>query len=177
MNKPVATLCLRTCDLPYTLGTISMNQVGGTNIIKTQATWNNINLRLVLGDMYDKYDKFNLMLNSVSNGFTGAAYGNNDYNQVLLKMSGLNWINANYDFKSGSTTNQAVLGAYTLAGSASGTNSTQYTGQNILTFNKQQDNVNITVGMYYVSSDTIYTAGGASYPNWSLLLRIWGVEN
>ena len=37
-----------------------------TNSIKTSFTWANINLRSLLGDMYDRYDRFNLCLNTIA---------------------------------------------------------------------------------------------------------------
>lgn len=53
-NLQNATLVLNSYD-----GCIAT--VNNSNLL-----WNNINLRTVLGDMYDKYDLFNLQLNSIA---------------------------------------------------------------------------------------------------------------
>ena len=39
------------------------------NTSRTSFTWNNIDLRMLLGDMYDKYDRFNLCLNNKTKHF------------------------------------------------------------------------------------------------------------
>jgi hypothetical protein len=55
-------------------------------------------MRTLLGDMYDKYDMFNLCLNTVAtavsaNNFAGSA---NDQ-QCLLRVSGIPFINNTYN--------------------------------------------------------------------------------
>ena len=60
-NNACATLILKTSDISSTPSTI-----GSSNTNKSQLYWNNINLRTLLGDLYDKYDTFNLCLNSIS---------------------------------------------------------------------------------------------------------------
>ena len=77
---------------------------GTANNNRTSITWNNINLRTLLGDMYEKSDLFNLCLNSVSSGATL----NNIYkapvdNNVLMRVSGIPFINSTYNI--GSTYN------------------------------------------------------------------------
>ena len=56
-NEESASLILRTGDLPSN----SSNNVGSADLYYTNMTWYNINLRTLLGNMYDKYDKFNLV--------------------------------------------------------------------------------------------------------------------
>ncbi len=60
-NIEKAALVLKSSDLS-TVG----NQNGIKNALRTSFTWNNISLRTLLGPMYDKYDTFNLTLNSIS---------------------------------------------------------------------------------------------------------------
>ena len=57
-----ASLVLKTFDLTYG----STTSAGTADTLGTTFTWNNINLRLLLGDMYDQYDRFNLNLNTVA---------------------------------------------------------------------------------------------------------------
>jgi hypothetical protein len=75
------------------------NGISNTN--KTSTTWNNINLRTLLGDMYDKYDLFNLCLNTVA---TGTALSNIYKNpadcNVIIRINGLPFINNTYNIGS-----------------------------------------------------------------------------
>ena len=43
------------------------------NATNSSFTWNNINMRTLLGAMYDKYDTFNLKITAISSGY----YSNN----------------------------------------------------------------------------------------------------
>jgi len=56
-NAESATLILRSNDL--TLG--ATNAVGTADTFLLNMTWNNINLRTLLGSMYEKYDRFVLV--------------------------------------------------------------------------------------------------------------------
>ena len=67
------------------------------NTSRTSFTWNNINLRMLLGDMYDKYDRFNLCLNTISSGLSDAYFGTQADAQVLVRVSGLPWVNNSYN--------------------------------------------------------------------------------
>ena len=57
--QDIACLILKTNVLPMD-GTT--NAYGTSNSINTIFTWTNINLRTLLGDMFDKYDRFLLLL-------------------------------------------------------------------------------------------------------------------
>ena len=59
-------------------------------------TWRNANLRNSLGDLYDKYDSFNIPLVSVTHSPRGAISSSNSNVLVQIKMSGLPWISS-YD--------------------------------------------------------------------------------
>lgn len=60
-----------------------------------------VNMRRLLGDMWNKYDDFVLRLNQFSNGFSTYATTVNVDNQWIINVSGLNWINATYYQPSG----------------------------------------------------------------------------
>ena len=78
----MGSLVLRTSDLTVN----ATNQYGTVDQYRTTYTWNNINLRTVLGDMYDKYDTFNLCLNTVSSAVADVALGTgNDDRTVMIK--------------------------------------------------------------------------------------------
>jgi hypothetical protein len=58
--------------------------------------WNNLDLRKVLGDMYDRYSLFKLTLIQVEFNTLGTFTGP-DEGLVFLNMTGLEWENACYD--------------------------------------------------------------------------------
>ena len=66
MTDRNASLVLKTSDLTsksdYVYGVPYVNQSGSMNAKGSSITWNNINLRTLLGDMYDRYDIFNICL-------------------------------------------------------------------------------------------------------------------
>ena len=55
MSQESASLVLKTSDLTLNSSTV----IGTADQYGTTYTWNNINLRVLLSDMYDKYDRFN----------------------------------------------------------------------------------------------------------------------
>ena len=89
---------------------------GTSNTTKTSTTWSNINLRSLLGTMYDKYDTFNLCLNTVATGVSQSYYNAspNDL-QVLLRISGLPFINNTYNIGSSYNANNNIctIGTFT----------------------------------------------------------------
>ena len=83
------------------------------NTAKTSFTWSNINLRTLLGDMFDKYETFNLCLNTIHTSVPTALYAlNTDDSNVFIKVSGLPFINNTYDVKGGNNTNASVIATY-----------------------------------------------------------------
>ena len=89
---------------------------GTSNTTRTSTTWSNINLRSLLGTMYDKYDTFNLCLNTVATGVSQSYYNAspNDL-QVLLRISGLPFINNTYNIGSSYNANNNIctIGTFT----------------------------------------------------------------
>jgi hypothetical protein len=103
-------------------------------------TWNNIDLRQVLGDMYDKYTLFKLTFIQVEfntlGTFTGA-----DEGLVFLNMTGLEWDNCSYDY---ATNTQQLSARVAILFFADGTQTCQppYTTMG-LTFRKDKPFCNI----------------------------------
>ena len=67
------------------------------NAQKTQFTFSNIDLKNVLGEMWDKYDIFALKpVNLVTNGTITIVSGST-YGVVTYNLAGLDWTNIKYD--------------------------------------------------------------------------------
>jgi hypothetical protein len=184
-----ATLVLRTGEL--VAGSTTAFGTCNTNI--TNFTWSNLNLRTILGDLYDKYDLFNICLSNITQATGGGANtlaaapfgtttnGINDDVVVEVMMSGLPFINQTYSTTDGCNTNVAVLTNYIF--SVASTNTVNYNnGTHCLTFSKQQDQVNLNI--YYqrifpVQVNGVYTYNPQTvnpFPNVIFKFKIYGIE-
>ena len=87
------------------------NQVGQINATRTQAIWYSINLENIVGpDIYEKYELFNLRLNTVSYQ-QQATFGVDPFDRlVYFSFSGPNWENNSYSITRKTLIAGAVLG-------------------------------------------------------------------
>ena len=146
--QDIACLVLKTNVLPMD-GTT--NAYGTSNAMNTSFTWTNINLRTLLGDMFDKYDRFMLLLQHISNSIPTATQGTAaDDRAVLINMSGLSFLNSNYNQKFQSNTGSVIVCPYLF--SSTGAACILYNNFAISSFSKQNDVVNISI--YYTKTNT-----------------------
>jgi hypothetical protein len=152
--------------------------VGICDQYRTNFTWSNINLRAVLGSMYDTYDKFNICLNTITtsqgNGLAGTA---NDDRIVQIYLSGLPFCNQTYDVVRGGNTPNTVIGTFTFL-SAAGTATQYFYSSNIATFDKRQDRANIQIFYNRVKTDgagTYNISTTASFPDMIFIFDIFGI--
>jgi hypothetical protein len=104
MDKRTARLLLKTHNL-----TTESTNLGVTDDYQQNHTWYNINLRTLLGDLYDKYDYFNLKLISIMSLDTKGGIDTVEENYVNVKMSGLTFVNQTYDVNNKCNTNVCYL--------------------------------------------------------------------
>ena len=90
--QELACLVLKT-NVLTTNGTT--NAFGSGNSTLTSFTWTNINLRILLGDMFDKYDRYLLLLQNISQSNAGAIATSDD-KAILINMNGLSFVNSTY---------------------------------------------------------------------------------
>jgi hypothetical protein len=166
-NLRKASLVLKTSDLTPNQN----NQFGFTDSLRTTATWNNINLRTILGDMYDQYDYFNISLNSIATGLAGAISTDRNNLSLYVRMSGLAWSNCSYNVKTGSNSQYAIIAPFSFIASA--TIFTLYSN-NILTFGKNSDVTSITIDLMRIIDDSS-SIPTTTYPNHVYLFDIVGV--
>jgi len=163
-----ASLVLKSSDLTLN-GT---NGVGTCDQYRITMTWNNINLRTVLGDMYDKYDTFNLYLNFIGSATSNANLGNsNDDRQIIVNMKGLPWINQTYSVANISNTDTKVLGIFEFV-----TDQSQVLNftDTVTTFGKSQEQCNITI-YYSKILDSTTPSTTEAFPNVIFIFGIFGV--
>jgi hypothetical protein len=154
------------------------------NEANTVMTWNNINLRMLLGDMYDKYDNFNLVLNSMgcdddrlynsgTNTYTNTAGSDESDRIVTVNVSGLNWLNATYDSATNNMSSSTTIATYRFYE----TFSKDY-HNSIATFTKYgSDRCNITIDLKTIVldelPDTIVPEN--AFPYMTFLFSIYGI--
>ena len=164
-----ASLVLR----PSYLTLNSSTSIGTADQYGTTYTWNNINLRVVLGDMYDQYDRFNLNLNTIATGLAGNYAGSVDERCNYITIAGLPWTNNTYNQSTNSNTNTTVIASIYIAPNAQ---TTQYFyGNNTSTFGKSQDTCSITISFLKISDNTKPSITLA-YPKMIFIFDIEGVE-
>ena len=172
-NYRNASLILKTSDLTAN----SITSIGEADQFMTSMTWYNINLRTLLGDMYDDYDIFNLSFNT----FTSAVVGTGanvmgaslDDRQLLVKISGLPFLNQTYDVAKGHNTSSAYVGSVYLTTTASSWQI--FNGFNVATFGKNQELVNITITYERVIDSALPTTVNA-FPASVFFFSIIGIE-
>lgn len=74
------------------LATGSTNQYGTMNATRTVFTFTNVDMRRIIGTLWDKYNKFNLVWNSVGLAQVATTYSGAQ-RQMFFQMSGLQFIN------------------------------------------------------------------------------------
>ena len=174
-EKRSCRLVLKTSDLTTNAST----NIGTCDQFRTSFTWNNINLRMLLGDMYDQYDYFNISLISISSSLTQAlALGATaDDKLVFVKMSGLPFINQTFQQSTGNNGTFAYVS--TLSIPLTALTATQFYNNlgNVCTFNKDQDLCNINISFFRVLDDTrpALNAGNIN-PQFSFIFVITGIN-
>jgi len=177
MTERNASLVLKTSDfttdpLFATLNPYNTSR-GSCNRQLSSLTWNNINLRTLLGDMYNDYDIFNLCLNTISTSLAPAQIdANNEFKAVSIKISGLPFINQTYNVKNGCNGNSTIISTFNFIDSQAITQS--YYSNNIATFGKSQEQCSITIEYYKIIDDNLASPLNA-YPNAVFVFDIFGI--
>lgn len=161
-NTKKATLVLKTSDLLSVSnnnvlnGSIYSSKYGSFNKQLSSFTWNNINLRALLGDMYDMYDEFNLCLNQISTSALGPDTLL-DNRSCYINMAGLQWVNQAYNFKTGNNGTMATIGTFTFnANPSPNPTRSQFFNESFLTFRKEpNEQCNLTLEYYRIVDDLL----------------------
>ena len=158
MTERNASLVLKTSDFTtdpnFYYGIIYNSSRGSANAKLSSMTWNNINLRTLLGDMYDDYDIFNICLNSISTATANPILDlNDDVKNVFITLSGLPLINQTYSVKNGCNSNYTVIGTFNFIENKASTQN--YYSNNTATFGKSQEQCTITIEYDKIVDDTV----------------------
>ena len=111
---------------------------------------------MLLGEMYDRYDKFNISLNFIAGSRTGStAEDTPDNRTVSVRMRGLNFTSS-YSQASGNNNNSIVLSTVQVPLTNNTAWENNYFTQQYFTFQKQET-ATITIDLISVLTDTYPT--------------------
>ena len=165
-----ASLVLKTSDITTSPDFIYnftdyTGERGSINKSLSSITWNNINLRQILGDMYDEFDEFNLVLKQVTTSYSNNRYDGSasDSRSIYFKISGLPFINNSYQVITQHNNNTANIGTLFCPNNFSST--FIYRDASQLTFGKVSSVCDITIEMMKIVDDTLVSFGVAVNQN------------
>ena len=169
-----ARLVLRT-------NSISSTPSYTTNSTLTRYTFSGIDLRTVLGDMYDKHDTFNLCLKSIASEASDASDLSGvalDDLAVIINIKGLPFINQTYSFSTENSINKNTdTASLTTVNFLKGDSLQLYFMNNQLTFSKQQQLCDLTFQYETVKLSGLPDAYGGTviFPEMCYIFDIYGV--
>jgi len=121
-------------------------------------TWKNVNLREILRGLYDKYDKFNISLVSVMTGVAGSVNTGFNERMLLVKLSGLSFINT-YDQSVRQNTGEATVGVLPFSYGSFSYSFIQNENKSYHCFTKSTDYVDLKIDLKCAYNDL--------YPNYN----------
>jgi hypothetical protein len=128
---------------------IVTSNVGVVSNNRSSFRWRNINLKILLGDLYEKYERFQIALIYANGSEIGPEYTSNKDNlSYQIKMAGLPFINS-YDQKKGLNTITVVSGCLVIGNTQW---ESRYTIPQYFTFTKQTM-INIDIDMHTIKND------------------------
>ena len=172
-QKRSIRLVLKTSDLTAN----STTAIGQCDQYKTTFTWFNINLRNLLGDLYNQYDYFNLSLISISSSLASANAnaGSAEDRLVYVKLGGLPFVGQNYIQRTGNSGGLVTIGTFQIPMTSITTNQFYNNSANVCTFNTDQDLCNFTISFFRISDDT-KPAITIANPNFAFIFTIIGID-
>jgi hypothetical protein len=166
-----ATFHLNTTDVDITNTGNVNNQYGSVNQYRNDITWFNISFKTILGDMYEKYDKFNIKLSSIMYSQAAAPSINQGALSLKVNLVGLPFSNCTYHSLNNSNSQFCTMGSFTM-----GINATQtyYNDDNVFTIEKPSASTNVRI---YLStlSDTVPVWASLG-PQFDFYFRVYGVK-
>ena len=165
---------------PFSYSGTSPNFVLNNN--RTNYTWTNINLRNILGDMYDQYERFVLVLEVVSQGQTygtdgtGTQLANSSEDlRCMINISGLPFVYNTYNSNTKQVTNVVQLEQLSIT--KNNTANTLYSMPLQAVFQKKEiADINIFLTRA-CDNQPLWTGANSLYPHLTFNFQIFGVPN
>jgi len=165
-----ANFTLKTCDL----GNNVYNTYGFSSSTNNLFIWTNFNLKQALGTLWDKYDTYRLTLMvSAATALSGTPATNDD-KLPLIKLTGFQYLNCNYDQRTGQKTPYTYVGVQSFLQS-NFASSQFYNFTNSITILKGDPFINIQIELEKVSNNTLATTSVGTFPQQAFIFRIDGI--
>jgi hypothetical protein len=157
MNLESATLVLRSIN--------ANTNVGNYN---NDLTWNDINIKALLGPMWMKYKRFKLIMTGfASSGQTGIS----DVNRIVnIYMEGLRWVQSSFDTSISANRSRALVGTAEFSTTGRTIN---YVNESGFIFDTQQTTSNIRLFFTRVTDDTLQAT---QYSPSIAIFSIYGID-
>lgn len=150
------------------------NEYGTMNASKTIFTFNNVNMRQIIGTLWDKYDKFNLQIRTIGMAVLTASQSGNQRRQYF-NISGLQFIN-NMVIENTTNLNNVWSPIFYAQPINYGFSEKFDEPTNIYTFRKpESENVSLSFTLWTLNNNsTPYTS--IQQNDWSFTFSVFGVK-
>lgn len=169
-----SSLVLKTSDISTTKNAETASSSAGSWSNFKQSQQFRVDMRTAIGSDYDKYTRFVLRLNSVSWTACDPCLTLQDA-QVVLQLSGLNWVNSSY-----SCATRSNIPRYdaTVINITANTAKSLYFTQSVslCQFVKGSDQATIQLDLIRTIDGTPASHSSDSYPHFVLMFDIIGIE-
>jgi len=129
------------------------NSIGAISAGRLSYTWYSLDMKEILGDLYDKFDYFLLRLTCVQLDQGIGAYGTTTNDRLInFHTSGPQWINSTYNVVNKRSRAEAVIGAMTFPGNP--TINTTYFNDNFTTTFQKTPTMDFTINLNTLNNGT-----------------------
>lgn len=150
------------------------NSIGAISGARSAFTWYNLDMRDILGDMYDKFDYFNLNLRAIQYDSGIGSYGSSSLDlNVYFQMSGPAFYSSTYNVATKRSNGETTLGVAFMTRNVPAT--ITYNNNFTTTFQKQPT-MNFSVALRRANDSNVITGAGTLYPLFSFNFYITPVE-
>lgn len=95
------------------------NVVGSISQFRTSIKWNAINIKNLLGELYNEYELYNIQMECAGYEIGTTLYGATaDDVSVRFGMTGLDWVYSNYNIETGNMSNETIIQSSIYGGQA-----------------------------------------------------------
>ena len=186
MEQETASLILYTFDINPSQTAADFtntveNQYGIVANNRCTFIWKNVNMRLVMGEIYGRYETYNIYSYQINQtgGLSGSPTTNSNQLLVDIRMKGLPFLNNTFNFKTQNNINSAYLTSYIL-------NSSTYSGVGTvtpmfnpiaITFGKCTERVDINIDIKSTLTQDYPVPLFSSRPwgNYVFMFKIYGI--
>jgi hypothetical protein len=152
------------------------NTIGEISAGRLSYTWFSLDMKSILGDLFDKFDYFSLRLACVQSDAGVGSFGTTVNDRLInFHTSGPQWINATYNVFNKRNRAEAVIGAITLP--AGGSVATNYLNDNFTTTFQKSEIMDFTINLNTINNQTPATNTATTlYPLMNFYFQIIPVQ-